>query len=257
MAERVVDRLEVVEVHEEHRDRPAVAELAIECVLHPVGEQDAVREAGQRVVQRAALELLLELLALGDVAGVQHDPLHVRIVHQVRADRLDVPDLAALEDDAKLVDAGQPLVLAHRGEERHGRSPVLGGDQVGEPHAFELVRIVAEDARGRRARVLDLGVGLDDHDEVRGVLHERGEPRLALLHQEVLGQRRALERQRHLRGQRLEGLADLARQLAGHAHHEDPAQLVAGEQRRDERGRVLLGRPSGWRPRMVSSIGTW
>ena len=52
-------------------------------------------------------------------------------------------------------------------------------------------------------------VELDDGHDVRRVLHERGEPRLALLQQQVLGQRGALQRQRHLRGQGAERVGDV------------------------------------------------
>ena len=57
VAERVVDRLEVVEVHEEDGN---LLGSAAEGVLQPVVEERAVRQPGERVVQRAVLELLLE-----------------------------------------------------------------------------------------------------------------------------------------------------------------------------------------------------
>ena len=69
VAERVVDRLEVVEVHEQHRHRAAVARLALERVFDAVLEQRAVREPGDRVVERLVRELLLERLALARRRG--------------------------------------------------------------------------------------------------------------------------------------------------------------------------------------------
>ena len=63
MAEGVVDRLEVVDVHEQHRDGFAVALLALDGVQHAVAEQRPVREVGDGVVERLVLQLLLELLA--------------------------------------------------------------------------------------------------------------------------------------------------------------------------------------------------
>ena len=62
MAERVVDELEVVEVDEEHADEPIGAPLAGQRVLDAVVEQRAVGELGQRVVEGAVAELLLERL---------------------------------------------------------------------------------------------------------------------------------------------------------------------------------------------------
>ena len=172
VAERVVDRLEVVEVHEEHRDRPTVAQLAVERVLHTVGEQGAVRQPGQRVVQRLVLELLLELLPLGDVSRVQDDPPHVGVVHQVRAERFDVPHRPVPVHHAELLEPRQALIFAHRGQERHRGRPILLRDEVGEPRSFELLGIAAEYPARRRTRILDLRVRLDDHHEVRRVLHQ-------------------------------------------------------------------------------------
>ena len=60
VAERVVDELEAVDVEHEHGDRAAVARGERERVVDAVDEQRAVRQPGQRVVQRAVLDLLLE-----------------------------------------------------------------------------------------------------------------------------------------------------------------------------------------------------
>ncbi len=57
VAERVVHRLEVVEVHEQDGH---LLGSAAEGVPEPVVEEGAVRQPGERVVQRAVLELLLE-----------------------------------------------------------------------------------------------------------------------------------------------------------------------------------------------------
>ena len=56
----VVDRLQVVEVDEQHRDHLPLAPLAREGVLDAVVEERAVGELGQRVVERAVAQLLLE-----------------------------------------------------------------------------------------------------------------------------------------------------------------------------------------------------
>ena len=66
MAERVVDVLEVVEIHEQGRD-PAGAVAPDQRVREPIDEQDAVRQAGQRVVQRLVAQLVLEVLPVADV----------------------------------------------------------------------------------------------------------------------------------------------------------------------------------------------
>ena len=51
--EAVVDGLEAVEVEEEHGQRRVLALLAADRVVEPVEEQHAVRQPGQRVVERA------------------------------------------------------------------------------------------------------------------------------------------------------------------------------------------------------------
>ena len=62
VAEAVVDGLEVVEVDEQHRQRPAEAAACAQRVLDAVEEQGAVGEAGQRVVERLVAQLVLERL---------------------------------------------------------------------------------------------------------------------------------------------------------------------------------------------------
>ena len=58
--ERVVDELEAVDVEHQHGDRAAVARGQRERVVHAVDEQRAVRQPGERVVQRAVPDLLLQ-----------------------------------------------------------------------------------------------------------------------------------------------------------------------------------------------------
>ena len=55
MAERVVDLLEVVEIHDHDHGGVAVAAAGADGLVDPVAEQLAVREAGERVVQRLVL----------------------------------------------------------------------------------------------------------------------------------------------------------------------------------------------------------
>ena len=64
MSERVVDRLEVVEVHEQHRDGVGFTRQPLQRVLDPVPEQRTVGEPGDRVVEGLMGELFLERLAL-------------------------------------------------------------------------------------------------------------------------------------------------------------------------------------------------
>ena len=66
----VVDRLEVVEVDEEHADRLAHPARPDELLLDPVLEQPAVGEAGERVVPRHVGDLLQQLQVLDGGGGL-------------------------------------------------------------------------------------------------------------------------------------------------------------------------------------------
>ena len=68
VAERVVDLLEVVHVDEQdRRERARVPAHALERLLQAVGEEAAIRQAGEQVVQRAVLHRVLGFLALDRV----------------------------------------------------------------------------------------------------------------------------------------------------------------------------------------------
>ena len=65
-AERVVDRLEVVEVDEQHRDRLAGAAAPQQRVVDAIAEQRPVGEVGEQVVERLVRQLFLQLGQPGD-----------------------------------------------------------------------------------------------------------------------------------------------------------------------------------------------
>ena len=69
VAERVVDLLEVVEVHQHHGDDVAGALAGRDRLVDAVAEQHAIRQVGQRVVER--LVLLGDRVAAAAVDGVQ------------------------------------------------------------------------------------------------------------------------------------------------------------------------------------------
>ncbi len=81
---------------------PAVVAPAAERVLDAVAEQRPVREVGDRVVERLVGQLLLELLALGDVAQVDDDPADGGVVEQVGDQALGVQQATVAVADAKL-----------------------------------------------------------------------------------------------------------------------------------------------------------
>ena len=65
MAERVVDQLVVIDVHEHHSDRAATSRGRRDRLLGPRGEQRPVRQPGQRIVEALVGELGGGVRALG------------------------------------------------------------------------------------------------------------------------------------------------------------------------------------------------
>ncbi len=86
MAEGVVDPLEVVEVDAERRHAAAVAGAAGEHFLHALVEEDAVGQAGERVVVGHEGDARLGSLALGDVDGGDHDGVGALVVQPAGED---------------------------------------------------------------------------------------------------------------------------------------------------------------------------
>ena len=133
----------------ESGSRPA----AVEGMLQAIAEQGAVGQLGQRIVEGAVGELALQVLALGDVAGVDDEALHRRITRQVAGDGLDLAQLAvralhgALQADAA---AGRPGQL---GPERLDSPAVLLGNELPAHAPLEGLLTVAEDRPHRGADV--------------------------------------------------------------------------------------------------------
>ncbi len=179
MAGAVVDGLEVVEVDEQHRHRRRVPVGAGQGVLEPVGEQRAVGQAGEGVVEGVVLELRLQLLLGGDVAGGDDDGPHVGIGQQVGVDALHVAVAAVPVPQPQV--GGRAGLVAGDGLGPGGDQgqPVLGVGEVGQLRADQLVLRVAEQPGDRRRLIRDREVGVDQGDQVRRVVHQRLEARLA------------------------------------------------------------------------------
>ncbi len=134
VAQPVVDGLEVVEVQEQDGRRAASAAGAGQGVTQPVQEQEAVLEAGQDVVERLVAELLLEGLALRDVAVVDDHAADGGIVEEVLGDRLERP----------------PRVVGVAGPELRPGLRATHGRDVGQP-AFHGSRDRRDGCRRRSA----------------------------------------------------------------------------------------------------------
>ena len=158
VTEAVVDRLEVVEVDEQHAVATG-APRAGHRVAEPVAEQGSVGQAGQRVVERLVGQLLLELVPLGDVVTGDHE------AHQVLVDHLGDHDVDV---------AGVPVLVVQPDLAADGAAALREADQVArgvpvgwvddvEPvHAEQLGRRQADDRLDRRCHVHDRQVVVED-----------------------------------------------------------------------------------------------
>ena len=102
----VVDILEVIEVDHRQRERGAASDGSGQRVLHPVLKEGAVRQAGERVVERLMRQLLLQRTPLGDVTHREHDASHARVIQQVAREHL--------EEQVPAFCVPQPPVRHHR-----------------------------------------------------------------------------------------------------------------------------------------------
>ena len=96
VAKAVVDGLEVVEVDEEHREEVASTCPTLDRMRDPLGEERAVREPGERVVEGLMRELILQGAALGHVSRGEDDAADVLVSEQVVEDAFELDDRTVL-----------------------------------------------------------------------------------------------------------------------------------------------------------------
>ena len=131
-------------------------------VAHALDEQRAVGEVGHRIVEGLVRELLLERLALADVAAVEHDAADVLVVEQVRVEHLELAQRCRRGGAAALE---RPRSRRRRTRRRR-RAGAAGGpprrvEEAVEARADDLLGRVAEHALDRGALVDDRGVGVE------------------------------------------------------------------------------------------------
>ena len=140
VAEAVVDRLEVVEIDEDHRELTVVAPAARERQGQAILEQRPVGETGEVVVERLMAELLLERDALGDVAEVEQDPVDQGIADVVVRDQLERSIVAVGGAQAYAQRAGASASLRGLLQEARRADGVVGVDVVRQPAADQRPR---------------------------------------------------------------------------------------------------------------------
>ena len=177
VAEAVVDVLEVVEVDEDHGHRARPAAGAPQRVLEALGEEQPVREVGERVVERLVGETLLEDLALVDAAQGEDGAGQEGVARDAVGPGLDeLPPVAVA--DAPLRGGRRPRPGDGVGDERERDLPVLRVDHVQQARPVDLVALAPEEPLGGGGVEADRGVLSDDEDDVRRVLDQRSEARL-------------------------------------------------------------------------------
>ena len=81
MPQAVVDAFETVKVDKGYRQPALFALAAIDRVLQPILHQDAVRQAGQRIVKGEVADVRVLVMHLGDV--VEHRNVTYRLATRV------------------------------------------------------------------------------------------------------------------------------------------------------------------------------
>ncbi len=87
MAERIVDRFEMIETEHQHRDLVRAAPGVLQDLVHALAQQIAVRQPGQAVVLRHEGEPRLGAFGLGDIHQRQQYRGPVAIEQTARIDR--------------------------------------------------------------------------------------------------------------------------------------------------------------------------
>jgi hypothetical protein len=234
--ERVVDGLEVVEVEEQHAVA-AGAPGARHGVAEPVAEEGPVGQAGEGVVEGLMGQLLLELVAVGDVVAGDDEPGQV-LVDDLGDDGVEQPDAAVLGHQPQL--AADRAPAAGQADELARGVAVLLGDDVEPVEAEQLGRGLAEQRLDCGRHVHDGQVVVEDADHVGGVLQHQPQPALAAALDEDLADVEPLQREGHGRGQRLQGGERLGRQRRRYGDERGLAGRAAGRQPDDDE--VLAGR---------------
>ena len=103
VAERVVDLLEPVQVHEQHRDVLAMALGSRQRLTHSVVEEDAVGQAGERVVERLVPKPIDEATVVQRHTGVVGDRLEQTSVLVIEGAHVTQPIGHAQETDHAVI----------------------------------------------------------------------------------------------------------------------------------------------------------
>src|SRR5215211_3457875 len=119
-------------------------------------------------------------LAFGDVSGGDYHASHSRVVEQVVYDVLEVAPRAVLVRHPELQGQVKPGSFQGLGEYAQRSPRVVRMDLVECVGPYLLFRLVAHHPLDCRANVADGAVGLENCDDIGGVLYQRAKALLAL-----------------------------------------------------------------------------
>ena len=177
MPEGIVDPFEVIEVEVEQRGGSAVERLSSpQRVADPVRDQDAVREACERIVESPVSEELLEVAALGHVAHRDDDAPDSRFVDEVGHLDLDLMRGTCRVPDLRLDRVARARPGRRGLEKREHERPALGLEQGVDPDSGEALGGPADESHHGRGHVGDDPLRIDHRDHVLRVLDDRLEP---------------------------------------------------------------------------------
>ena len=248
MAERVVDELEAVDVHEQHAQPLPRAVGLGHRHLQPVVEEQAVGQAGQGIVIGQGAHPLVAALPVGDVEGhAQGGAASPELDEAAR--EVQPALLPALGEDLELVATGHLIApLAGEAALLHEAAKV-GVHEVGEAQAQELVGGVAGEGGRRGVDEAELAA-LIDEDGAGSGFGQGPEACLALA--EGVARPHPLERARHVardEGEHVQiGLGE-SHSFVIALHREHAEGLVAPQERHpqpiDGGGALKLGVATG------------
>ena len=179
MPQTVVDRLEVIDVQEKHGDRVKRPVAPVHGVGKPVEEQGTIGQAREGVMEGLAFELAFEGAALRHVSAVEHDRPDVGLVEEIGRGDVDGQPLPLGVGHPALEAGGATATSTeHLGQLRTDGHQVVGMDKIPERVPHERGGRAAKHDGDRWALVDDTPVGVEQSDQVRGVLHHGMKPAL-------------------------------------------------------------------------------
>ncbi len=174
MAQAVVYALEVIQVQQQQGATALVGLRRRQCLLHPVGKQQAVGQASQRVVVGQIGKFLFRMLDGADVTEHRHVMAELTFVVANGANSLPLRvDLAAF---APIPDFTAPLALLGQGGENllvEGQA-MVAGLELARALADDLILLVAGDAHEGTIDVHDQALAVGHQHTFEGTVEHRG-----------------------------------------------------------------------------------